>query len=149
MRKRCHRQIRPALPPRALRAKLSTEQIRMLNLAHWTNLDAIAHGTADEATLWHWAGGAYTWSRCADLLEHEEAKAAMQDQLLVCAAVIHRYGRTGCIGFSGPEYQRAKDACEWMDAISRHVDGHTALQAAEWSERHINGLQRGPVEATA
>lgn len=149
MRKRCHRQIRPALPPRGLRAKLNTHQIRMLGIAHWSNLDAIARGTADEATLWHWAGGAYTWSRCADLLQHEEAKAAMQDQLLVCAAVIERYGRSGRIGFSGPEYQRAKAACEWMDAISQHVDGHTALQAAEWSERHINGLKYLPAEVPA
>lgn len=42
---------------------------------------------------------------------YREAGIAMRDQLDVVTAVVERLGRTGKVGFSGPEYQRAKEAC--------------------------------------
>lgn len=133
-RKHTPRRARPALPPPGMRPRLSAEQVRDLGMAHWVNLDAIASGTADVATLWQWIGGALTWSRVAHLLQHAEAIAAMDAQMLACQAVIDRWRRTGRIGFAGPEYQQAKAACDWMDALAETVDRHRAIQAAEWSE---------------
>lgn len=146
-RKRCHRKPRLLLPPPGMRPKLAPDQVRDLGLAHYTNLDAICRGDANEETLWQWIGGALTWSFVAEMLQHDEALEAMLTQTAVCQAVVERYGRTGRIGFSGPEYQQAKAACEWMDALAAHVDRHIAVQAADRSDAMVNRWRQGHVPA--
>ena len=140
-RKRCHRHPITAMPPPGLRPMLKSDQVRDLGLAHIGNLDTIARGEANEEVLWQWIGGALTWSYVASALEkrnpqrYREAAVATRVQLEVVTAVVNRYGRTGRVGFSGVEYQQAKEACEWMDALAEVVDQPTAIAAAEWSER--------------
>jgi len=132
------------IPPPGLRPKLSKSQVCGLGLAHIANLDLISRGEATEEVLWQWIGGAMTWSYVAGALQrrnadrYREAAEAMRLQLMVAESVVQRYGRTGRVGFSGPEYQQAKDACEWMDALAEVVDRATALRAAEMSEVSVN-----------
>jgi hypothetical protein len=127
-----------------LRPKLTKSQVQDLGLAHIANLDTIARDAPTEDTLWQWIGGALTWSYVATVLEkrnahvYREAAEAMRLQLEVAEAVVERYGRTSRIGFSGPEYLQAKEACEWMDALAEVVDQATASRAADWSEARIN-----------
>lgn len=136
---------RPINPvPPWLRPMLRADQVRDLGLAHIVNLDAIHAGNATPEILWQWCGGALTWSRVADLLQrtdrerYREATEAMAEQLNVCTAVIERWRATGRIEFSQGEYDTARRACDWMDALAEHVDRATAIAAAEWSEAEIN-----------
>lgn len=138
MRKRCHRRPIVPVPPRGLRPKLASDQVRDLAMCHNINLDAIARGTADEATLWQWVGGVFTWSRVADLLEAGQPE--MQVQLQLAGAVLERYGRTGRVGFTGSEYQQAKVGVTVMDQLAELVDRPTAIAAAEWSEAKLAKL---------
>lgn len=138
MRKRCHRRVIVPLPPRGLRPMLAPDQVRDLSLCHLVNLDAIARGSADESTLWQWIGSVHTWSRAADLLQRGTSE--MAEQLHLATAVIERYGATGRVGFSGPEYQLAKLGVDVMDELARLVDRPTAIAAAEWSEARLNVL---------
>lgn len=148
MRKHTRRRVIVPLPPRGLRPKLAPDQVRDLGLAHWVNVDAIASGGSDADTLWQWLGGALTWHRVATLLHkhqperYAEALAAMDAQCLAGTAVVERWKRTGRVGFSGTEYQTAKDAAQWMDALAEDTDRITAVAAAEWSEARINELAR-------
>ena len=134
---------------------LKPDQVRDLRMAHIGNLDTISRGPASEEVLWQWVGGALTWSAIADALQRfdeerfREAALAMHDQLEVCYAVIDRFKRVGRVGFSGLEYQRAKAACEWMDALSEVVDQPTASRCAEWSERKVNELEARSRERNA
>jgi hypothetical protein len=134
-RKRCHRRPIAPMPPRGLRPKLAPDQVRDLGLAHIVNLDAIARGQADEAILWQWIGGVLTWSKVAELIELGEPE--MRAQIDLATSLVERYGRTGRIGFSGPEYQLAKAGVVLMDQLAAVTDRATATAAAEWSERRI------------
>jgi hypothetical protein len=139
-RKRCHRRVLPALPPRGLRRKLRPDQVTDLALAHLTNLDLISKGEADEEVLWQMVGGVLTWSRAAELLG--QGVPEMQAQLELATRVVERYGRTGRVGFTGVEYQAAKLGVDVMDALASAVDEPTALAAAEWGEQQVNRLQQ-------
>jgi hypothetical protein len=141
MRKRCMRRKVVPMPPRGLRPRLAADQVRDLGLAHVVNLDTIARGEADEALLWQWVGGVLTWSRVADLLQ--AGAPEMRDQLVLAAQLVERYGSTGRVVFTGPEYQRAKEGIGVMDQLAEVVDRPTAVAAAEWSERRLNTLQAG------
>jgi hypothetical protein len=147
MRKRCHRRPITPVPPRGLRPKLASDQVRDLAMCHNVNLDAIARGTADEATLWQWAGGVFTWGRVADLLQVGQPE--MQIQLQLAGAVLERYGRTGRVGFTGAEYQCAKTGVLVMDQLAELVDRPTAIAAAEWSEAKISALASRHGQAVA
>lgn len=140
-RKRCHRR-RPVvpLPPRGLRPKLTPDQLRDLGLAHMVNLDTLARGEADEATLWQWVGGCLTWSRVAELMQ--VGVEEMRQQLELVTAVVERYGRTGRAVFTGPEYQLAKQGVGYMDDLAAIVDRPTAIAAAEWSEARCNAWSK-------
>ena len=137
----------PAQPPRGLRPKLQPDQVRDLGICHLSNLDAVASGQAGEAILWQLAGAALTWSRVAELLRVGEPE--MRAQLELASTLVARYGRTGEVLFTGPEYQLAKDGVQVMDQLAEIVDRATAVIAAEWSERKVNELaaQCLPVEA--
>lgn len=124
--------------PRWLRPKLTRDQVRDLALCHLQNLDAIAKGQADEATLWQWVGGCLTWSRVAELLGIGVPE--MAEQLHLVKAVVERFGRTGRAVFTGPEYQLAKAGCDVMDQLAERVDRDTAVQAADWSEARCNAM---------
>lgn len=124
--------------PRALRPKLSSDQVRDLGLAHMVNLDAIAKGQATEDTLWQWVGGLLTWQKAALLLEL--GMPEIEPQLHLATAVINRYAKTNKIAFTGPEYQLAKTGVLVMDALAESVDRATAIAAADWSERRVQQL---------
>jgi hypothetical protein len=137
-RKRCYRRVITPQPPRGLRARLGADQVRDLGLCHVVNLDAIATGTADVATLWQWVGGVLTWSRVAEVLQ--AGAPEMRAQLEMADRVIERFRRTGRVGFTGADYQLAKDGVQVMDQLSEIVDRATAVDAAEWSEARLNAL---------
>ena len=138
MRKRCHRRVTRPMPPRGLRPKLDRSQLRDLALAHVVNLDAIARGQADATTMWHAVEAAYTWSRVAQLMQLGEPEMAAQLHML--ESVVERYKRTGKVGFSGAEYQTAKDGVSLMDELAALVDVPTAVAAAAWSEARIDAI---------
>jgi hypothetical protein len=148
-RKRCIRRFYQPLPPPGLRPLLKPDQVRDLALVHINHLDLIACGVSTEEVLWQWIGGALTWHYVADKLQrrsparYAEAAAAMRDQLGVLTSVVDRYRRTGSIRFAGLEYQQAKYACQWMDALAEVVDQATAVEAAEWSDRRVNDMAAG------
>ena len=137
-RKRTRRRMVVPMPPPGLRPKLSRDQVADLSLAHIVNLDSIARGEATEELLWQWAGGVLTWLRAAQLLG--EGEVQMDEQCELVGEVVRRYGRTGKILFTGPEYQRAKTGTIVMDLLAERVDRATALQAADWGEAQMNAL---------
>jgi hypothetical protein len=118
-----------------LRPKLDAGQLRDLSLAHITNLDAIATGTANVDTLWQWAESWYTWSRVAEL--KRIACPEIVEQMALVATVTERYRRTGRIAFTGPEYQLAKLGVGYMDDLAALTDRHTAELASTWSAYRI------------
>lgn len=142
MRRRVHRPPSKAeliaRLPRGLRPRLDRTQIIDLALAHTTNHDLIRTGQADEAVLWQWVGGMLTWYRVAVLLGLGEPE--MQQQLLLAEAVLQRYGRTGKVGFSGPELQLSADGVQVMDELAAAVDQPTASAAADWSEALVQRM---------
>lgn len=150
MRHRIHRAVDKsaliARLSRGLRPKLALHQITDLGIAHITNHDLIRRGQADEAVLWQWVGGMLTWYRVAVLLDLGEPE--MRAQLLLCEAVLHRYGRTGRIGFTGPELQASAEGVQVMDQLAAVVDQPTAAAAADWSEALVNSMaQAGAAQA--
>jgi hypothetical protein len=88
--------------------------------------------------LWSFAGGVFTWSRVAELLQAGEPE--MLEQLQVCERLIERYHRTGRVAFDGPDYQAAKRGVDVMDQLAELADRPTAIAAAEWSEAKVNQL---------
>lgn len=137
-RKRCHRRVVIAMPPRGLRARMTPDTLTTLAIAHNTNLDEISRGTASEQTLWDMVGAVFTWCKVAEMLRMGVEE--MTPQLELATRVVERYGRTGRIGFSGPEYQVAKLGVQVMDALAEAVDVDTARIAAAWSEDRLNSL---------
>lgn len=132
--------------PRGLRPKLDRSQIIDLALAHNTNHGLIRTGQADEAVLWQWVGGMLTWYRVAVLLGLGEPE--MRTQVELAEAVLLRYGRTGRIGFTGPELQASAEGVGVMDQLAATVDQPTASAAADWSESLINQMAlAGAVQA--
>jgi hypothetical protein len=83
-------------------------------------------------------GAVFTWCKVAELLQIGVEE--MTAQLELATRVVERYGRTGRIGFSGPEYQVAKLGVMVMDALAEAVDVDTAKIAAAWSEDRLNSL---------
>ena len=139
MSRRPRRKARPALPPRGLRPRLATDQVRDLGLVHIANLDAIAKGAADVEVLWQVLGGVLTWHRVAQVLDRGEPEMDAQVELMV--AVQQRYACTGRVLFTGEEYQLARHGVEVQDALAELVDEHTAVEAATWSEAQVHRLQ--------
>lgn len=124
--------------PRGLRPRLERNQVTDLSIAHTTNHGLIREGKADETVLWQWLGGMLTWYRVAQLLELGEPE--MRAQVELAEAVVQRYGRTGRVGFSGPELQRSAEGVLVMDQLALAVDQPTAAAAADWSEALINRM---------
>lgn len=148
-RKRTKRHAITPLPPRGLRPKLSRSQVTDLALAHIVNLDTIAAGHATEQMLWDVAGQTLTWSRVAERLG--AGMPEMHAQLLLCARLVERYGRTGRVAFDGQDYQLAKAGLAVMDQLAEIVDVPTAIESAAWSEAMTNTLAAscgaGPISA--
>ena len=142
MRRAPHRPVdRSALIARlhrGLRPRLQRDQIIDLALAHTTNHDLLRAGKADESVLWQWVGGMLTWYRVAVLLDLGEPE--MRVQLLLAESVLQRYGRTGRIGFSGPELQTSAEGVQVMDQLAAAVDQATASRACDWSEEMVNQM---------
>lgn len=137
--KRCRRRVVVPMPPRGLRPKLEQYQVRDLALAHSVNLDAIAKGEAGTDIMWQMIGGVLTWSRVAEMMQVGEPE--MIEQMDMARSVIERYRRTGRVGFSGPDYLRARYGVQVMDSLAEIVDRHTALISAEWAERTVNEME--------
>jgi hypothetical protein len=112
--------------------------VRELNLIHHIHLDAVATGDTNEKTLWHLVECALTWSRVAShLVRHA---AVMRAHLDLITSLVTRYGRTGRIVFTGPEYQQAKHGVNVMNELATCTDLATAQEAAEWSRRRVPEL---------
>jgi hypothetical protein len=139
MRKRSTYRPRPALPPPGMRPMLGTTKVRDLSLVHHVNLDDIALCKANKQVLVDYCESMLLWSRVAELLNCEQ-QADMAEQLAVATSVMHRYRRTGKVGFAGLEYQKAKEGVALMDALAEYVPQHLASQAADWSEQKMKSL---------
>ena len=126
------RQPRPALPPRGLRPRYSPAEVLRMQLAHVGNLDGIATGRADEGVIWDVIGNALTWSYVADKLGTFQSE--MHLQVLLATRLVERWGRTGRVGFSGPDYQLAKEGVVVMDALAELTDIDTAREGARWAK---------------
>ena len=135
-RKHTRRRVIVPLPPRGLRPKLGSDQLRDLAICHLQHLDAIACGDATVDTLWQVMAAALTWSKVAELLG--AGVPEITEQLQLCTSLVERFERTGRVAFNGPEYQRAKAGVDVMDALAEATDRHTAVIAAEWSEARVN-----------
>jgi hypothetical protein len=127
--------------PQHMRPKLTKDQRIDLGLAHVVNLELIRTGEADDAVLWQYVGGVLTWSRVADLLQSGQEE--MRAQLDLASDLVARYGRTGRVLFTGPEYQLAKLGMAYMDDLAEIVDQPTASLAADWSERQVSVMAEG------
>jgi hypothetical protein len=124
------------MPPRGLRPKLSRDQLHDLAQLHHGNLDMMMRpGFASPSLLWELMASALTWSRAAELSGLGVTEMTAQLQLM--EAVATRYRTTGKVGFSGPQYQQAKEGAAVMDALAEAVDLHIAQAAADWSEQRI------------
>jgi hypothetical protein len=119
--------------------KLAHSQVRDLALTHAVNLDAIARGGADEATMWQFVGGVLTWSRVAHLLQ--AGVQEMDTQVAVADRLLRRYRSTGKVRFTGPDYQTARTGLQVMDELITIVDLPTAMVASEWAEQMTNELK--------
>jgi hypothetical protein len=137
MRKRTRRQPQPSVP-RWLRPRLASDQVRDLELVHLVNLDAIARGEGTEELLWQVVGGTLTWSRVAERLGRGVPE--MREQLDLVTRLVQRYGRTGRVAFTGPDYQLAKAGVDVMNQLAQIVDRPTAMEAAAWSEARVNAM---------
>jgi hypothetical protein len=145
MRKRTRRRIVVPMPPPGLRPKLSADQVQDLGLAHWENLDALAKGEGTVDLLWQVVGGVFTWSKAADLLatrcpDYQPAVDEMRAQLDLATRLVERYGATGRVLLTGPDYQLAKRGAAVMDELAKVVDRAIAVAAADWSEAYVSQL---------
>jgi hypothetical protein len=147
MRKHCRRRVVVPVPPRGLRPRLSRDQVLDLAIVHAVNLDTLARGEGDETLLWQWVAGALTWSRVAELLG--VGVDEMRLQLELATRLVDRYGRTRRVGFSGLDYQLAKEGLQVMDQLAEIVDLHVATAAAEWSEAKVNRMSAACAERIA
>jgi len=140
-RMRVHGVVKPMSSiPRCFRPRLTADQRRDLSIAHHTNLDLISKGQADAEVLWQWAAGVVTWSEVAKRLKQGEPEIRVQLDLV--DAVVDRFRRTGRVGFSGVEYQLAKDGVIVMDLLAEATDAWTAGEAAEWSAHQVQRMER-------
>ena len=137
-RKRCHRRVIVPRPPRALLPRFDSSRLASIGIAHLSTLDEIARGHATAQTLWDMAEAVFTWTRVAEVLG--EGVPEMAPQLELAARVIERFGRTGRVAFTGPEYQLAKQGVDVMDALAIRTDVATAVDAAHWSDAQLARL---------
>lgn len=121
--------------------RLTRDQVRDLTLCHHSNLDAIARGEADADLLWQWVGSILTWSKVAEL--NGLGIPEMAAQLGLAEGVITRFRRTGRVGFSGAEYQGAKDGVDVMDALASETTKAKAIEAANWGEKRVQACALG------
>ncbi len=137
-RKRCHRRVIVPRPPRALLPRFDSGRLASIGIAHLSTLDEIARGRATAQTLWDMAEAVFTWTRVAEVIG--EGVPEMTPQLELAARVIERFGRTGTVAFTGPEYQLAKAGIDVMDALAIRTDVPTAVEAARWSDEQLARL---------
>lgn len=123
---------------RGLRPKLDRAQLVDTGLVHAATLDAIATGEATASVLRDYVANVLTWSKAAELLECGAPE--MIEQLDLATRLVERFGRTGRVAFTGPDYQLAKDGLQVMDQLALLVDRPTAISAAGWSEARINEM---------
>jgi len=79
-RKRCRRDPVMVMPPRGLRPKFGTEEIRRQSLNRAACIDAIAFGRANEVDLSKWIISVYTWAKVAEIIGAgtEEMRAQLE-----------------------------------------------------------------------
>jgi UDP-N-acetylmuramate-alanine ligase len=142
-RKKCTRRRIEAMPPRGLRPKLTKDQQLDLAIVHMQNLDLVATGRADAQVMLHLVEQSLTWLAVADLMGSRVEE--MQQQLQLATQVMRRFGRTGRVGFSGPEYQLAKVGVEVMDDLAQRADKATAVAGAAWAEAEFDRVWGGHV----
>lgn len=130
---------------RGLRPRLTPDQLLDLSLRYISNLDLISNGQGTEELLWHVVAGALLWSKVAEMLVsmraiEPEAIDETTIQVELTTRMVQRYGQTGRVGFSGPDYQLAKKGFDQMEELATKVDRPTAIVAAEWAERRMHEM---------
>ncbi len=132
---------------RAASTKLPADVVTALSLANNGNLDSMARGDGSTTLLWQMMGGVLTFQRIAQVLGQGAAEMARQADLM--HSLLDRYQRTGRVGFSGPEYQLAKEGVLVMDLLAAETDQATAIAAAAWSEAQIRAMVDAGRQAAA
>ena len=125
--------------PKFWRPVLSSEVKLDAKVIHWDLVNRISSGAATFDDLRDWIETGLTYSQMMRLLVEDgteftvEALDAIAGQIGIYESVIERYGRTGRVGFSGPELLTARAAACVMDGLI-DLDRHgIAEQAAHWS----------------
>ena len=128
-----------AILPKFWRPVLSSEVKLDAKVIHWDLVNRISSGAATFDDLRDWIETGLTYSQMMQLLAEDgteftaEALDAIAGQIGIYESVIERYGRTGRVGFSGPELLTARAAACVMDGLIE-LDRHgIAERAAHWS----------------
>jgi hypothetical protein len=138
MKKHTKRRVVAPIPP-MWRPRITKSQQTALEVGHLALLDAIVKGDGTLEVALQWAGAVYTWRTVAQILDLGIEEMAAQ--VVVLDSMIDRYRKHGRIGFSGPEYQAAKDGVDVMAALAERADRFTAIAAAEAGEVLANKLE--------
>jgi len=67
----------------------------------------------------------------------------MAQQLELVTRVVERFKSTRRVGFSGPEYQVAKDGVVVMDTLAEVTDQDSAEQGLLWAMAQVGKLAQG------
>ena len=133
--------------PKFWRPALSAEVKLNAKLTHWDLLNRISSGAATFDDLRDWIETGLTYSQMMRMLVEDgtefttEALDAIAAQIGIYESVIARYGRTGRVGFSGPELLTARAAACVMDSLIE-LDRHgIAERAAHWSIETMRRMQ--------
>lgn len=133
--------------PKFWRPALSADVKLDAKVTHWDLLNRISSGTATYDDLRDWIETGLTYSQIMRLLAEDgtefttEALDAIAGQIGIYESVIARYGRTGKVGFSGPELLTARAAACVMDGLI-DMDRHgIAERAAHWSIETMRRVQ--------
>lgn len=147
MRKQTARRRIVPMPPPGLRPKLSSAQVTDLSMCHWQDVEAISKGQGSREIAWSFIGGCLTWLNIAAALHaryqsegSEYALTVMREQADAVLEMAHRYRKTRTLAFTGSGYQKAKEACDVMDALAEQVDRHTAIQCSEEAQRLVDAM---------
>jgi hypothetical protein len=146
MKKQCKRKVIIPMAPKGLRPKLKISTRIKLVEDHKAAVEKFRLGQAMHDDLLAYSGCLLTWKKIAELKMVGESE--MDVLLLDAEQITQRYGRTGKVGFSGPEYQRAIDGVQIMDELADESDWPSMCQAVDYSQRAMAKIRRSHEVAT-
>jgi len=140
MRKQCKRKVVIPMAPKGLRPKLKISARIKLVEDHKHAVELFRTGKATHNDLLAYSGCLLTWKRVAELhnIGNDEMDVLLQD----AEDITRRYGRTGKIGYAGPQYQRALDGVQIMDELAAISDWPSMCIAADYSQRAMARIRR-------